>query len=190
MIRRPPRSTLFPYTTLFRSRGPEPAEPHLPLHRRVRPLWAHPGAAALRRSRRHQGRGVVHLGAAESCGGPAARGAALPALPGGEDHGMTTTAQNAASDIKDLSLADEGRRRTDWAERSMPVLRQIRDRFARERPLVGKRLSACLHVTTETANLAVTLQAGGAGRAPGAPDPLSTPGGGAPHPAKHPGIQG
>src|SRR2546422_8411393 len=59
MIRRPPRSTLFPYTTLFRSRGPEPAEPHLPLHRRVRPLWAHPGAAALRRSRRHQGRGVV-----------------------------------------------------------------------------------------------------------------------------------
>src|SRR3989454_12547601 len=87
---------------------------------------------------------------------------------------MTTTAQNVASDIKDLALADEGRRRTDWAERSMPVLRQIRERFARERPLAGKRLSACLHVTTETANLAVTLQAGGADVALCASNPLST----------------
>jgi adenosylhomocysteinase len=87
---------------------------------------------------------------------------------------MTTTAPRAASDVKDLALADEGRRRTEWAERSMPVLRQIRDRFAREHPLAGRRLSACLHVTTETANLAVTLQAGGADVALVASNPLST----------------
>ena len=87
---------------------------------------------------------------------------------------MTTTAPGAASDVKDLTLADEGRRRTEWAERSMPVLRQIRERFARERPLAGRRLSACLHVTTETANLAVALQAGGADVALVASNPLST----------------
>jgi adenosylhomocysteinase len=88
---------------------------------------------------------------------------------------MTTTARTAhSSDIKDLSLAAEGRRRTEWAERSMPVLRQIRERFARERPLAGRRLSACLHVTTETANLAVTLQAGGADVALCGSNPLST----------------
>src|SRR2546430_11083148 len=68
---------------------------------------------------------------------------------------MTTTTRTApASDIKDLNLAAEGRRRTEWAERSMPVLRQLRERFTRERPLAGRRLSACLPVTTETANLA------------------------------------
>jgi adenosylhomocysteinase len=87
---------------------------------------------------------------------------------------MTSTAARAASDVKDLALADEGRRRTEWAERSMPVLRQIRERFARERPLAGRRLSACLHVTTETANLAVTLQTGGADVALCASNPLST----------------
>src|SRR2546429_3962462 len=87
---------------------------------------------------------------------------------------MTTTAPSAASDIKDLNLAAEGRRRTEWAERSMPVLRQLRERFTRERPLAGRRLSACLHVTTETANLAVTLQAGGADVALCASNPLST----------------
>jgi adenosylhomocysteinase len=87
---------------------------------------------------------------------------------------MTTTAPRAASDVKDLALADEGRRRTQWAERSMPVLRQIRERFAREQPLAGRRLSACLHVTTETANLAVALQAGGADVALCASNPLST----------------
>jgi adenosylhomocysteinase len=87
---------------------------------------------------------------------------------------MTSTAARTASDVKDLSLADEGRRRTEWAERSMPVLRQIRERFTRERPLAGRRLSACLHVTTETANLAVTLQAGGADVALCASNPLST----------------
>ena len=78
------------------------------------------------------------------------------------------------SDVKDLKLADEGRRRTEWAEQFMPVLRQIRERFASERPLEGKRLSACLHVTTETANLAVTLKAGGADVALCASNPLST----------------
>ncbi|MEX2157509.1 MAG: adenosylhomocysteinase [Gemmatimonadales bacterium] len=84
------------------------------------------------------------------------------------------TASKAAHDIKDLSLADEGRRRTEWAERSMPVLRQLKERFARERPLAGKRLAACLHVTSETANLVVALQAGGADVALCASNPLST----------------
>ena len=87
---------------------------------------------------------------------------------------MSTTAPGAAHDVKDLALADEGRRRTEWAERSMPVLRQLRARFGRERPLAGKRVAACLHVTTETANLAVTLQAGGADVALCASNPLST----------------
>jgi len=86
----------------------------------------------------------------------------------------TVTTQKASNDIKDIRLADEGRRRTEWAERSMPVLRQIRERFARERPLQGKKVSACLHVTTETANLAVTLQAGGADVALCGSNPLST----------------
>src|SRR5256884_5540421 len=86
----------------------------------------------------------------------------------------TATASQAANDIKDIRLADEGRRRTEWAERSMPVLRQLRERFRRDRPLAGKRLSACLHVTTETANLAVTLQAAGADVALCASNPLST----------------
>jgi adenosylhomocysteinase len=87
---------------------------------------------------------------------------------------MTRTAASAAYDVRDLGLADEGRRRTEWAERSMDVLRQIRERFAQERPLAGKRLAACLHVTSETANLAVTLKAGGADVALCASNPLST----------------
>ncbi len=84
------------------------------------------------------------------------------------------TASKPDHDIKDATLADEGRRRTEWAARSMPVLRQLRERFARERPLAGKRLAACLHVTTETANLVVALQAGGADVALCASNPLST----------------
>jgi len=84
------------------------------------------------------------------------------------------TASKSDHDIKDVKLADEGRRRTEWAERSMPVLRQLRERFATERPLAGKRLAACLHVTTETANLMVALQAGGADVALCASNPLST----------------
>jgi len=87
---------------------------------------------------------------------------------------MTSTARSTDHDIKDVRLADEGRRRTEWAERSMPVLRHLRERFAKQKPLAGKRLSACLHVTTETANLAVTLQAGGADVALCASNPLST----------------
>ena len=86
----------------------------------------------------------------------------------------TPSAKDASYDVKDLNLADEGRRRTEWAESFMPVLRQIRERFATERPLEGRKLSACLHVTTETANLAVTLKAGGADVALCASNPLST----------------
>ena len=77
-------------------------------------------------------------------------------------------------DIKDLNQAEGGRRRIDWAEREMPVLRQIRERFAKEKPLKGVRVSACLHVTTETANLMVTLQEGGADIVLTASNPLST----------------
>ena len=77
-------------------------------------------------------------------------------------------------DVKDLSLAEGGRRRMDWAEREMPVLRQIRERFKKEKPLKGLRLSCCLHVTTETANLMVTLQDGVAYIVLTASTPLST----------------
>jgi adenosylhomocysteinase len=77
-------------------------------------------------------------------------------------------------DVRDLGLATGGRYRIEWAERDMPVLRQIRERFEKERPLEGVRLSACLHITTETANLARTLQAGGADVVLTASNPLST----------------
>jgi len=76
--------------------------------------------------------------------------------------------------VKDLNLAEGGRRRIEWAEREMPVLRMIRERFAKELPLKGLRVSACLHVTTETANLMKTLQAGGADIVLTASNPLST----------------
>ncbi len=77
-------------------------------------------------------------------------------------------------DIKDKSLAEGGRRRIKWAEREMPVLRSIHERFIKERPFEGIRMSACLHVTTETANLMKTLQAGGADVVLVASNPLST----------------
>ena len=77
-------------------------------------------------------------------------------------------------DIRDLSLADAGRDRVEWANRQMPVLTAIRARFERERPLQGKTLAACLHVTTETANLVRTLKAGGARVLLCASNPLST----------------
>ncbi|HEV8142618.1 MAG TPA: adenosylhomocysteinase [Methylomirabilota bacterium] len=77
-------------------------------------------------------------------------------------------------DVKDLSLAAAGRLRIEWAEQSMPVLRQVRERFTKEQPLKGVRLGACLHVTTETAVLMLTLQAGGAQVALCASNPLST----------------
>ena len=77
-------------------------------------------------------------------------------------------------DVKDMSLAEGGRRRIDWAEREMPVLRLIRERFIKEQPLKGVRVSACLHVTAETANLLRTLQDGGADAVITASNPLST----------------
>ena len=83
-------------------------------------------------------------------------------------------ADHRAHDIADPSLAEQGRKRVEWAERSMPVLRQIRDRFARERPFAGLRIAACLHVTTETANLLRAVSAGGAEVALCASNPLST----------------
>jgi adenosylhomocysteinase len=87
---------------------------------------------------------------------------------------MTSIALDAPHHIRDLGLADEGKRRTEWAERSMPVLRQIRERFRREQPLAGRRIACCLHVTTETANLMITLRAAGAEIALCASNPLST----------------
>ena len=78
------------------------------------------------------------------------------------------------SDIKDPSLAPQGKLRIEWASREMPVLQLIGERFAKERPLDGVRISACLHITTETANLALTLKAGGADPVLCASNPLST----------------
>src|SRR5512147_1203917 len=80
----------------------------------------------------------------------------------------------ASYDIKDPKLAEGGRLKIEWAEREMPVLRLIRERFAKERPLQGIRISACLHVTSETANLMDTLHAGGADVVLTASNPLST----------------
>jgi len=84
------------------------------------------------------------------------------------------TAVSLPHDVKDLALADAGKRRIEWAEQFMPTLASIRKRFARQKPLKGIRISACLHVTTETANLAITLQQGGADVALCASNPLST----------------
>ncbi len=86
---------------------------------------------------------------------------------------MTVT-PSVEHDVKNLDLATGGRFRIDWAELEMPVLRAIRDRFAKEQPLKGMRVSACLHVTTETANLMHTLQVGGADIVLCASNPLST----------------
>jgi adenosylhomocysteinase len=84
---------------------------------------------------------------------------------------MATTRRH---DVKDLALAEEGLRRIEWADRQMPVLAAIRDRFEREQPLAGYRVSACLHVTSETANLMRALKAGGADVVLCASNPLST----------------
>src|SRR5581483_5989492 len=92
-------------------------------------------------------------------------------------------------DVKSLALADAGRDRTEWAERTMPVLRLIKERFAKEKPLAGKKVSACLHVTAETANLMVTLKAGGADVALCASNPLSTQDDVAAHMVKDHGIK-
>ena len=87
---------------------------------------------------------------------------------------MSTAMPAIEHDIKDIKLAPQGKQRIDWAEREMPVLRLIRERFANEKPLQGVRLIACAHITTETANLARALQAGGADSLLIASNPLST----------------
>lgn len=87
---------------------------------------------------------------------------------------MSTPMPAFEHDIKDISLAPQGKKRIDWSEREMPVLRLIRERFASEQPLKGTRLIACAHITTETANLARALQAGGADSLLIASNPLST----------------
>src|SRR5580765_3492727 len=87
---------------------------------------------------------------------------------------MSTAMPAIEHDIKDISLAPAGKKRIDWAEREMPVLRLIRERFGNEKPLKGVRIVACAHITTETANLARALQAGGAEALLIASNPLST----------------
>ncbi|MEB3226953.1 MAG: adenosylhomocysteinase [Synechocystis sp.] len=87
---------------------------------------------------------------------------------------MVATPIKQKYDIKDIGLAAQGRQRIEWAAREMPVLAQIRDRFAQEKPFAGIRLVACCHVTTETANLAIALHAGGADSLLIASNPLST----------------
>ena len=87
---------------------------------------------------------------------------------------MTATSSKLKYEVKDISLAPLGKQRIEWAGREMPVLRQIRDRFAQEKPFAGIRLVACCHVTTETAHLAIALKAGGADAILIASNPLST----------------
>jgi adenosylhomocysteinase len=87
---------------------------------------------------------------------------------------MTATSTHPKHEVRNLALAPQGHQRIEWAGREMPVLRQIRDRFAKEKPLAGIRLVACCHVTTETAHLAIALQAGGADAVLIASNPLST----------------
>src|SRR5207247_1918754 len=84
------------------------------------------------------------------------------------------TATKARCDIKDAKLASQGKKRILWADNDMPVLARIRERFEKEKPLKGLRLSACLHVTAETANLVRTLKAGGGDVVLVASNPLST----------------
>src|SRR6202158_317362 len=84
------------------------------------------------------------------------------------------TQTQVASDVKDMALADLGKRRTEWAFQSMPVLQTIRKQFIKTQPLAGKRVSACLHVTSETANLMIALRDGGASVVLCASNPLST----------------
>ncbi len=87
---------------------------------------------------------------------------------------MANAGTSMEYDIKDISLAPQGKQRIEWADREMPVLRLIRERFEAEKPLAGVKLIACAHITTETANLARTLQAGGAESLLIASNPLST----------------
>src|SRR5437899_8095279 len=86
----------------------------------------------------------------------------------------TDTQTQLAGDVKDIALADQGKRRMEWAFQSMPVLQTIRKQFIKTQPLAGIRIAACLHVTTETASLMVTLRDGGASAVLCASNPLST----------------
>jgi adenosylhomocysteinase len=95
-------------------------------------------------------------------------------ISAGRLNGRAVEGEVTPGHVKDPGLTAEGRRRIEWAERNMPVLRAIRSRFAKERPLRGMRIAACLHVTTETANLARTLKAGGAEVFVCGSNPLST----------------
>src|SRR5947209_4316425 len=81
---------------------------------------------------------------------------------------------SAKGDVKDVSLTARGKNRIEWAAKDMPVLRLIRERFTQDQPFKGVRMSGCLHITTETANLAITLKAGGADLVLCASNPLST----------------
>src|SRR5262249_18569190 len=86
----------------------------------------------------------------------------------------TATVTQVPCDVKSLELADQGKKRIEWANQSMPVLQIIRKDFIKHQPLKGMRIAACLHVTTETANLAITLRDGGADVVLCASNPLST----------------
>ena len=85
-----------------------------------------------------------------------------------------STAQRLNGDVKDIALAEKGKRKIEWANQQMPVLQSIRKQFIKEQPLAGVRIAACLHVTSETANLAITLRDGGADVVLCASNPLST----------------
>ena len=87
---------------------------------------------------------------------------------------METTAAKLNGDVKDIALAEKGKRKIEWANQHMPVLQLIRKQFIKEQPLKGVRMSACLHITSETANLAITLRDGGAEVVLCASNPLST----------------
>src|SRR5512146_2444550 len=101
--------------------------------------------------------------------------ATRPQATGHKQKYMATNSQvQVVHDVKDHALADMGKRRTEWAFQSMPVLQTIRKQFIKTQPLAGVRIAACLHVTTETANLMVTLRDGGASVALCASNPLST----------------
>src|SRR5437016_13976323 len=100
--------------------------------------------------------------------------AVMTARKAAATNGAATNGAEQPGDVKDLKLARSGRARIEWSDRHMPVLRAIRARFAKERPLKKLRIGACLHVTTETANLMRTLQAGGAEVFLCGSNPLST----------------
>jgi adenosylhomocysteinase len=115
-------------------------------------------------------------------------GGGLPGHRGAPPANHEDDMANKSHDVKDIKLADQGKKRIDWADQSMPVVRKVRDRFAKEKPLKGITLAACLHVTTETANLMRTLKAGGAKLFLCASNPLSTQDDTAAALVKHEGI--